>query len=182
MSDKIWYDVKSHEETHQVTRCGRVRVKDRQVIRSRKYNGIWKKSVYLKRGHDLKPSLTGDGYFQITLDNTTFKVHRWVAETFIPNPDNKSQVNHINGIKTDNRVENLEWCTPRENVKHSYRTGLACNKGERHPRSKLTDSLVREFRERCEAGEKITQIAREYNLHHSTVQKAVRGNHWRHIK
>lgn len=64
------------------------------------------------------------GYRQITLSNGApkqFKLHRLIAQAFIPNPQNKRFINHINGLKTDNKIENLEWVTNSENVLHSYR-------------------------------------------------------------
>jgi hypothetical protein len=85
----------------------------------------------IKRNKFLKPSLHHTGYTRISVDKKTHRIHRLVAESFIPNPNNLPFINHINKIKTDNRIENLEWCTPRRNVEHSYGTkypGTYCNK------------------------------------------------------
>lgn len=77
-----------------------------------------------KPGYIFKPCLDSKGYLRTRLTNEdgakTVKVHRIIAQTFIPNPNNYPQVNHKNGIKTDNRVVNLEWADNSMNIKHSY--------------------------------------------------------------
>ena len=82
--------------------------------------------VSCKRGepYPLKVCYNNSGYQMVNVSRPPQYVHRLVAETWIPNPNHHEQVNHINGDKTDNRVENLEWVTHSENMRHAYRTGL----------------------------------------------------------
>lgn len=107
---EIWKDIKGYEGLYQVSNLGRVK--------SLNYKQTKKENV-------LKCCKNSRGYSLLTLTKNktvkSYNVHKLVAETFIPNLQNKFCVNHINGIKTDNRVENLEWCTLNENMQHSVR-------------------------------------------------------------
>ena len=76
------------------------------------------------KGEFLKTNKHKGGYMKVILNGKNYLVHRLVAKAFIPNPDNKPQVNHKNGIKTDNRISNLEWVTQSENIKHAFNNGL----------------------------------------------------------
>lgn len=115
---EIWKDICGYEGIYQVSNYGRIKALSLKVYSNNKL-------LYIKKEKILSLRTEKHGYQSISLHkNNTSKrllVHRLVAEAFIPNPENKTEVNHINGIKADNNVENLEWCTHSENVLHSYR-------------------------------------------------------------
>lgn len=121
MEEEIWQPIQGYEGTYEVSTLGRVRSLNRVVERS---DGI--KRTYKSR--ILKPCISYNGYAQVKLQiNSTSKgqtIHRLVAIAFIPNIENKPQVNHKDGNKLNNQASNLEWITPSENIKHQITTGL----------------------------------------------------------
>lgn len=132
-------------------------------------------------GRILKPcDCRGYAYvvFGTRADKKTFRVHRLVAEAFIgPAPEGRTHVNHINFIRSDNRVSNLEWTSHLENMRHSQRHGrLKPPKGEKHWCSKLSDKDVENIRAEYKAGG-VTQIsiAKKYGVGGSTVGQILTG-------
>ena len=149
------------------------------------------KSHKLKLGlmckYNKKTGKMSKGYYSVVLCHNGKKyskpVHVLVAEAFIPNPENKSQVNHINGKTLDNNLNNLEWVTPSENVQHAHITGLSKPaKGIKNGMSKINEETVMNI---CnlilENKLSVKEIANKVGTTYSVVQKILYKQRWTHI-
>ena len=132
---ELWKDVEGFEGYYQVSTWGNVRSLDRWVNSKSKLNKPYK-SLY--KGKMLKGSPDKDGYLLVHFRKDgkefAFKKHRLVAEAFIPNPENKSQVNHIDEDKTNNYVWNLNWMTCKENINHGTHNNRSAESRINHPK------------------------------------------------
>lgn len=128
----------------------------------------------------LKPWLIGHGYEMVSLyriprKNEKFLVHRLVAQTFISNPENLREVNHKNAELRDNRPENLEWVSSKQNKRHAWKNRL-------YTHNKLTEEQVREIRRRYkEGGIRQIELAVEYRTTQFNISWIIRGKGWSHI-
>ena len=164
-----WRDVKGYEGDYQISDLGRVKS--------------------LKNGKERIRKLVKDnrGYLHVLLSKNkkvkNILVHRLVAEAFIKNPQGKRTVNHINGVKADNRLSNLEWATQSENIKHAFANGLKCMKGENHSRNKITKNQVIEVRRLCDQGMKNKEIISKLGLDVTpqNISAIKVGKSWPHI-
>lgn len=164
---EIYKAIKGYESSYEVSNLGNIKSKRKP---HRSYEKV------------LKPIKVTGGYLAIDLGDGVkikrFLVHRLVGETFLNNKENKSQINHINGIKTDNRIENLEWNTRSENQLHSIRTGLRTTKGIKNSQCKLNEEAVmRIFFDK----RKYKEISEDFIISIPTVSDIKRGHSWSHI-
>lgn len=124
MKNELWKSINGYDGLYEVSNLGNIRSIDRTIIQKNRWGNDNMRCH--KKGKLIKKQKHRCGYLSVGLAKQgkvkTFLVHRLVAEAFIPNPDNKETVNHINENKKDNRVENLEWATLPENIK--YGTGI----------------------------------------------------------
>lgn len=162
---EIWRDVVGYEGRYMVSSLGRV------------------KSLRFGKEKFLCSFPNVDGYLKVGLFRKSkmrqcsvqhqYSVHRLVAEAFIPNPEGKPQVNHIDGDKTNNRVENLEWATSRENTIHAILLGL---NNQHKNKKKLTAEEVEYIRAHCIKGDLqfgMNALARKFNVCQATIWKVV---------
>lgn len=167
MDEEEWRDIQDYEGLYQVSNFGRVRSL-----------GLRNKNANNERIKLLKPGVTGIGYNMITLCNGKLKqklVHRLVAQAFIPNTKNYPIINHIDGNKLNNKVNNLEWCTQKQNIQHSFKNGLQISKlkGGTIPPVKikqydLDNNFIKEW-------DSMTKIQKELGISTALIWKCCRG-------
>lgn len=168
MAKEIWKDIDGYGGAYQVSNQGNVFVRESYV---QAWGGAQR-----KKPHILKCADNGNGYRYVTISvnrkRKNHYVHVLVAKAFIPNPENKEEVNHINGNKSDNKMENLEWCTRKENLMHASRAGLL-RTGSNNPQSRPVYNS---------SGEKLYDsvkiAARALKMNYGTLKDALRKNVW----
>lgn len=165
--DNIWYTIENTGDRYQVSNTGLIRNIETNTIRITSLDGCKYTS------------------FSYTLDKQRHicRVHRLVAKAFIPNPESLPVVNHKDGNKSNNHVDNLEWCTSSYNGKHAVDTGLRPTPiGERNGRSILTPQKVADIRNKYEPiTYSLRHLAKEYNVHTTTIRNIISGKLWKHI-
>lgn len=167
---EIWKDIEGYEGYYQISNLGRVKSFHKSKV-----------------GVILKQSTGTFGYIFIELNlrgcAKKFLIHRLVAFSFLHNTQNKKEVNHIDGDKSNNHVSNLEWVTSSENQIHAFNTGLQKPRpGQEHHNCSITDDMVIEIRKLFDSGEyKQCVLATQFNLDPKHIHLIVRRKRWKHI-
>jgi predicted XRE-type DNA-binding protein len=136
---------------------------------------VWSK--YYKK--ILNPSIDAQGYLHTVINGKTLRIHKLIAEAFIPNPGNLQVIDHINNDKTDNRVENLRWCTQSQNIKWAREDGLV-KRGESRINSKLKESQVIEIYTNPN-GLNQDELAKQFGVGQQNVSRIQNNKIWTHV-
>lgn len=160
---EIFKDVFKFENTYQISNYGNVKNKKTGLLLKPSYNKKGYMYVYLSYSH------TG---------RVKWYIHRLVGFHFIPNPNNKPQINHIDGNPQNNKVENLEWCTNKENQRHAILNNLHYQ-GERHKDSKFKESNIGLLPELVKIGFTVAQLNSLTGVANINIEKIIYGKTWR---
>ena len=125
------------------------------------------------------------GYLTVGLSSGSWRgsksVHRIVGETLLPNPNNLSDIDHINGDRKDNRLCNLRWVSHGENIKHSYSSGRRSAKGSKNARSKLNEQSVHAICYCLQMGLKVAYVASIFDCSYAIISAIKNGRNWKEI-
>ena len=168
MTNEVWRSVEGFEGIYEVSNHGRLKNKKR--IRKLSRSGGRNRDYLFIILHKKNPVLTKNQ-----------SIHRLVAKAFIPNPENKTEVNHKDGNKLNNHYSNLEWCTRKENAQHASNARLLWNDGI-HFNAKLNLKTVFKIKRELSKGIRQCDIARKYKIEPMTIQAISCGRSWKHIK
>ena len=179
--EEIWKDIEGYEGIYQVSNFGRVKSCERIIQNSSTLSGIQRIKERILINH-----IKGNGYHSVSLcvecRKHDFYIHRLVASIFIPNIENKNEVNHIDGNKSNNHVENLEWVTSKENVRHAFDKKLIDNgtiERRKHcviSAQKITKEQVIEFRKLRKHGASYDELSKKFGLSKSYCKLLVNEN------
>lgn len=175
MNKEIWKDIPEFEGLYQVSNLGRVKSLKRTIITS---NG--KKVTYKPKYLSILEHYKGYLYTRIQYKNNqkSFYIHRLVAQAFIPNPNNLPEVNHIDGDKTNNCVENLEWCNDTENKEHAKNNNLlAVGKNCCRKMTKEDVINVRSIKDKT-----IKELAKMYDISITSMSNIINYKSYKNIK
>lgn len=167
-----WLDISSYEGIYQVSNTGKIKILPREIS-----NGY---RSYICKEKIMKQTKNKYGYMKVSLLNKTVNIHRLVAKAFIPNPENKPEVNHKDGDKSNNNDWNLEWNTVSENTQHAYDNNLINKKGINHHMNKLNNEDVYKIRELC-LNNKVSDVAKLYDVSESSISQIKNKKTWKHI-
>ena len=178
MENEIWKDVVGYEGLYQVSNLGKLKSLKKTIIKSKGGKFSYPEKI-MKTKFD-------KNYERVGLSKNGVKkyflVHRIVAIAFLNNLNNKKTVNHINGVKSDNRVQNLEWNTLSENIKHAFDTKLKIPiMGEKHYSTKISDEIVLKIKNEHKNLKQI-EIAKLYSLSKTTISNIINGKRRKYIK
>lgn len=180
MKNEIWKSVKGYESYYEVSNLGRIRTIERYIILPT--------HKYLKKQKLLTQYEDGRGYFHVKLYDGKGKprsltTHRIVATTFLNNPHNLLEINHIDHNKKNNNVDNLEWISRGDNIKHSYSfRDPRTYKGSGNKNSKLTEEAVVSIRNDYKSGETTyKQLASKYNVGATLIGYIINNRVWTHV-
>lgn len=178
---EVWKPITGFECLYEVSNLGRVKSLPRIRKGVNRSGGV---SFRCYKGSVLSTTKNNSRYVTVTLfkdgEETPALVHRLVAQEFLPNPENKPEVNHKDGDTFNNAVSNLEWCTRKENAIHSTKV-LRKNIVEKQPQSKLTEPQVLEIVALSKKNLTQTEIGEAYGVDRTTIGKILSGKHWSHV-